>query len=214
MKIKVLTDYENLKDVIPNIVTNTILDLYDGDPDTHTSDFVEDPVIPAEEQCKNLANKLKGAKLQQVGGAKIVGINFSARTTLEVREWPEGMPDFAHFDEEMYCEKTRDERIRDSKTIALTKYKFPRPFSISKLPSKAISMQSVFNDDGDFRIYQGVWRMQPLPGCADPSVGAMRLTYAVEISPRAYMPVRLVEGRLAQDLCTNLEAIRDFVTTA
>jgi hypothetical protein len=32
---------------------------------------------------------MKGAVLRQVGGAKVVGINFSARTTLEVREWPD-----------------------------------------------------------------------------------------------------------------------------
>jgi hypothetical protein len=73
-------------------------------------------------------------------------------------------------------------------------------------------MQSIENDDGEFRIYQGVWRMQPLPGCAPVGGNAMRLTYAVEISPRSYLPVRLIEGRIAQDLCTNLKAIRDYVT--
>jgi hypothetical protein len=41
------------------------------------------------EQCREIANRKKGAILRQVGGAKVVGINFSARTTLEVREWPD-----------------------------------------------------------------------------------------------------------------------------
>lgn len=44
-------------------------------------------------------------------------------------------------------------------------------------------MQSVEDDDGEFRMYQGVWRLQPLPGCAPKSsrgLSAMRLTYAVE----------------------------------
>ena len=72
-------------------------------------------------------------------------------------------------------------------------------------------MQSIQNDDGEFRMYQGVWRMQPLPGCAAPGENAMRLSYAVEVSPRAYLPVALIEGRIVSDLCTNLEAIRNFV---
>jgi hypothetical protein len=72
-------------------------------------------------------------------------------------------------------------------------------------------MQSIPDDDGEFRIYQGVWRMQPLPGCAPAGRQAMRLTYAVEVSPRAYLPVSLIERRIVQDLCTNLAAIRDYV---
>ena len=71
-------------------------------------------------------------------------------------------------------------------------------------------MQSVPDDDGEFRMYQGVWRMQPLPGCSPPGGKAMRLTYAVEVSPRPYLPVGLVEGRIARDLCSNLKAIRDI----
>lgn len=73
-------------------------------------------------------------------------------------------------------------------------------------------MQSIPDDDGEFRLYQGVWKMQPLPGCAQPGEDAMRLTYAVEISPRAYLPVGLIERRIVKDLCTNLEAIRNAVT--
>jgi len=41
----------------------------------------------------------------------------------------------------------------------------------------------------------------------------MRLTYAVEVSPRPYLPVALVEGRIARDLCANLKAIRDIFAT-
>ncbi len=43
-----------------------------------------------------------------------------------------------------------------------------------------------------------------------PGGKAMRLTYAVEVSPRPYLPVGLVEGRIARDLCSNLKAIRDI----
>jgi hypothetical protein len=39
----------------------------------------------------------------------------------------------------------------------------------------------------------------------------MRLTYAVEVSPRPYLPVALVERRIAADLCNNLIAIREHL---
>jgi len=213
-----LTDYPNLQKVVPNLVVNEVLELYpgsggsigkvtnnDGDDDTTTT------TLSAEEQCQTLADQMKGAVLKQVGGAKVVGINFSARTTLEVREWPLGMPDFAHFEKEVYEGKSRSTRVRESKGRELIRYVFPRPFALSSLPHKDISMQSVVNDDGEFRMYQGVWRMQPLPGCSPAGGSAMRLTYAVEVSPRPYLPVALVEGRIAQDLCNNLKAIRNIM---
>ena len=87
---------------------------------------------------------------------------------------------------------------------------FPRPYCISSLPHRDITMQGV-RGTGDFRFYQGVWRMQPLPGCAPPGFSAMRLTYSVELSPRAWVPVALLEGRIASALGENLEAIRNYV---
>ena len=203
---KLLTDYPNLQKVVPNLVVNEVLELYEGGEGKITVD----DTLSADKQCQLLANHMKGAVLKQVGGAKVVGINFSARTTLEVREWPTGMPDFAHFEDEMYEGKSRSARVRESKGRELTRYVFPRPFALSTLPHKDISMQSIENDDGEFRMYQGVWRMQPLVGCAPPGQSAMRLTYAVEVSPRPYLPVALVEGRIAQDLCANLKAIRNI----
>jgi hypothetical protein len=206
--MKVLTDYENLKNVVPNLVVNEVMGLYDG-----KYPLTFDQEAPAEVQCKQIAEQMKGSLLKQVGGAKVAGINFSARTTLEVREWPTGMPDFAHFTDDMWEGKSREARAKEQPNIQLTRYRFPRPFALSSLPTRDISMQSIVNDDGEFRMYQGVWRMQPLPGCAPPGKQAMRLTYAVEISPRAYLPVRLVEGRIVADLCTNLKSIRNAVST-
>jgi len=204
---KVLTDYEHLANVVPNLVVNEVLATYDGDKQASF-----DEKAPPDVQCKQAASNMKGALLKQVGGAKVAGINFSAKTTLEVREWPQGMPDFAHYTDDMFEGKSRDARAREGAQTKLQRYRFPRPFALSSLPTKDISMQSIVDDDGEFRMYQGVWRMQPLPGCSPPGKSAMRLTYAVEISPRAYLPVRLVEGRIVRDLCTNLEAIRDAVS--
>jgi hypothetical protein len=165
---------------------------------------------PEDVQCQQIADQMKGAMLRQVGGAKVAGINFSARTKLEVREWPQGMPNFAHFDEKVWEGRSRKDRAADYEKVKLERYRFPRPFAVSSLPTRDISMQSIQNDDGEFRMYQGVWRMQPLPGCAPAGKQAMRLTYAVEVSPRSYLPVQLIERRIAADLCTNLVAIRDY----
>ena len=203
-----LTEYSELQKVIPNLVVNDVLELYDGEP---ADSVTYDAEAPEDVQCKQVADKMKGSLLKQVGGAKVAGINFSAKTTLEVREWPQGMPDFAHFTDDMWMGKSREARAKEYPKMKLKRYRFPRPFAVSSLPTRDISMQSIPDDDGEFRLYQGVWRMQPLPGCSPPGKEAMRLTYAVEISPRAYLPVQLVEGRIVRDLCTNLEAIRDAV---
>ncbi len=58
---------------------------------------------------------------------------------------------------------------------------------------------------------QGVWRMQPLPGCAESGLDAMRLSYAVELRPALPVPVSLLERRIASDLIANLKAIRSHV---
>mmetsp|Transcript_15566 Transcript_15566/g.33960 ORF Transcript_15566/g.33960 Transcript_15566/m.33960 type:complete len:589 (+) Transcript_15566:137-1903(+) len=204
----VLTDYENLEKVVPNLLVNDVLQLHDGVP---LEQVHVDRSKAENEQCQELAQQMKGAELRQVGGAKVVGINFSARTTLEVREWPQGLPDFAHFQDDVWEGKSRKERAKDYTQVPLERYQFPRPFAVSKLHTRDITMQSMQDDDGEFRMYQGVWRMQPLPGCAQNGEDAMRLTYAVEVSPRAYLPVQLIEGRIVKDLCNNLKAIRDYV---
>lgn len=223
---------------MPNLVVNEVLQLYPGTNDPEPIASIQSELSDAE-QCREIANRMKGAVLKQVGGAKVVGINFSARTTLEVREWPNGMPDLSHYEDEVFEGKSRSDRAKESIGRELTRYVFPRPFALSSLPHKDISMQSIENDDGEFRMYQvrvliiyplhlvqamlticyiitfannkGVWRMQPLPGCAPPGESAMRLTYAVEVSPRPYLPVALVEKRIAADLCNNLIAIREHL---
>jgi len=209
---KVLTDYDRLQDVVPNLVRNTVLELYESTDGTVENETSFDEMTD-EDKCRLLSLQMGGAKMKQIGGAKVVGINFSASMTLEVREWPEGLPDYAHFQDETYNGQTRNTRAREDKKMPLVRYRFPRPFAINQLPEKVITMQCVENDDGEFRCYQGVWRMQPLPGCSGEGRESMRLTYAVEISPRPYLPVALIEGRIAKDLCNNLKAIRDYVSS-
>ena len=217
---RTLTDYDNLSDVVPNLVANEVVSRTDAP---------------------------RGARLKQLGAAKLApGIVFTATTTLDVVEYFDGLPDAMEADHllevadeamspgieaqsrvelpqsrtptnpapEPVVERkpsTDSAAVREyGKELPLTWDVFPRPYCISALPHRDITMQGV-RDVGDFRFYQGVWRMQPLPGCAPPGSSAMRLTYSVELSPRAWVPVALLEGRIASALGENLEAVRDFV---
>jgi len=215
---KLLTDYENLQKCVPNLVTNEVMQLYDGEEGGDTADAAS---LPPADRARLATRRMRGSKLKQVGGAKVIGITFSARTTLEVREWPTGLPSYCMFDPlhhrvggQMENASGRMRKASKGNKTPLERYVFPRPFAVNSLPTKDITMQSVEDDDGEFRMYQGVWRMQPLPGCTngegDP---AMRLTYAVEVAPRPYLPVRLIENRIALDLCSNLRAIRDYIAS-
>ena len=53
--------------------------------------------------------------------------------------------------------------------------------------------------------------MQSLPNFTPHGGRVSRLTYAVEIKPKGFLPVNLIEGRIATDLKANLAAIRDYV---
>ena len=201
----VLTDYENLHKFVPSLVANEVLARYSGsrcDVDWQgrirggggsnvLSSSDEKKINKHAKQCQMRTKQMKGAVLKQTGGTRVMGI----RTTLEVREWPNGMPKLAH------CNKEKKGRRSE-------RYVFPRPpHTVSSIPHKDISMQNIDDEDGDFNIFQGVWRMQSIPGRK-----ITRLTYAVEVSPRAYLPVALIEDRLSHDLIANLESIRDVCT--
>eukprot|EP00549_Striatella_unipunctata_P008690 CAMPEP_0118673040 /NCGR_PEP_ID=MMETSP0800-20121206/98_1 /TAXON_ID=210618 ORGANISM="Striatella unipunctata, Strain CCMP2910" /NCGR_SAMPLE_ID=MMETSP0800 /ASSEMBLY_ACC=CAM_ASM_000638 /LENGTH=251 /DNA_ID=CAMNT_0006568053 /DNA_START=111 /DNA_END=866 /DNA_ORIENTATION=- len=201
-----LTDYDNLQKVVPNLVVNEVLERYEErsiEEQANKTLIDSSDACAYTQECERQSKSMKGALLKQVGGTRVVGIKFSARTTLEVREWPRGLP--------QPQVKSPDDLPSSSEKEPCQRYKFPRPFAISRLPTKDITMQSTSDDKGEFRLYQGVWRMQPLPGCAPAGQHAMRLTYAVEVSPRPYLPVRLIEGKIAKDLQNNLQAIRKYL---
>jgi len=110
---ELLTDYHNLQEAVPNLVVNDVLELYDGNPALNNIGADLSSVQEAE-LCREMSIHMKGAKLRQVGGAKVAGIQFSARTTLEVREWPNGLPDLSHFREaEMWEGKSRRQRVME-----------------------------------------------------------------------------------------------------
>ena len=57
---------------------------------------------------------------------------------------------------------------------------------------------------GDFRGFQGYWNIQKLSG-----IDCNSLVYDLTVQGAFWMPVRLIEQRLRQDLTTNLLAIEE-----
>ncbi|KAJ1461906.1 hypothetical protein M885DRAFT_241302 [Pelagophyceae sp. CCMP2097] len=174
-----LTDYANLAAVVPNLVANEVL----NPPRRH------------------------GARLRQVGSAQVLpGLNFRASMILDVDELRGGLPAKRIRGGAAALER-EDAALRDAeKELPLKRGMFPRPWSTrASETTHDITMVSVAGEPGDFTLYQGLWRMEavPLPGHA----AATRLTFSVEIQPRPWLPVALVESRIADDLVKNLAAV-------
>lgn len=184
----VLTDYGNLQNVIPNLVANKVRESRDDG----------------------------GAILEQVGGAKVLpGVTFKAKTVLDVCTYKEGNPIPDEWTADHLPDApgigAGDAEVRAyDKRLPLQRGIFPRPYAITQLPHRDITMQNLLGE-GDFDHYQGIWRLQKLPNCAPDGGDACRLTYAVELRPRGILPVKLIEGRIASDLRSNLLAIQNYV---
>ncbi|CAK0858995.1 unnamed protein product [Prorocentrum cordatum] len=141
---------------------------------------------------------------------------FQAGTTLDVRLHPTGMCNSgvrAAGERIDAAQMSSDDVRKYGKGLKLVRDVFPRPFSIAAdgVAIRDITMQNVEGAKSDFVHYQGVWRLQPLDGCAAPGENMMRLTFAVECEPHWFLPVAPVEGRIAEALVENMEAIRAHV---
>jgi hypothetical protein len=181
----ILTDYVRLEQVVPNLVQNKV---------QHT---FEDG----------------GARLWQVGRASWRIFNrhlyFQAGTTLDVHLHQDGVPESQIAGTRM--DASIAEVRENDRSLPLVRDVFPRPsIAVEGVPVRDITMQNVPHERGDFVHYRGIWRLQPLVGCAPPGEDMMRLTFAVECEPHWFLPVAPVEGRIAAALLENMEAIRDY----
>lgn len=193
---KVLTDYDGLVDVVPNLIENEMIR--------------REPVGG-------------GARLWQIGRStwNILGrkFHFAAGMTLDVRLHPKGLctsglKSAGTRMDASEVELMSSAEVRErGRNMEMVRDVFPRPFSIASpnVPVRDITMQNVLGEKGDFVHYQGVWRFQPLHGCGPPDEDMMRLSFAVECQPHWFLPVAPVEGRIADALAENMGAIRDYV---
>ena len=60
---QILTDYGNLQNVIPNLVVNEVLDIYDGVTDYNQ--VAIDTTGSDQEQCKEMSKQMKGSLLKR-----------------------------------------------------------------------------------------------------------------------------------------------------
>lgn len=188
---EVMTNYEGLAEVVPNLVENEVVQRLEHG----------------------------GARLWQIGRSSwtILGrkFYFQAGTTLEVLLHPKGLckSGLTAAGERICASSVSSSAVRaEGRGTRIERDTFPRPFSleVADVPVRDITMQNVLGAKGDFVHYQGVWRLQPLPGCAMPGQDMMRLTFAVECEPHWFLPVAPVEGRIASALMENMVAIRDY----
>uniref|UniRef100_A0ACD5WPG4 Uncharacterized protein n=1 Tax=Avena sativa TaxID=4498 RepID=A0ACD5WPG4_AVESA len=70
--------------------------------------------------------------------------------------------------------------------------------------------------EGDFKVFEGKWSVEEVSDATDEGteVSAGRefqttLSYVVELEPKLWVPVRLLEGRICKEIKTNLVCIRE-----
>jgi len=63
--------------------------------------------------------------------------------------------------------------------------------------------------EGDFKEFQGAWRLHPISQEVDEATITTRLEYDLMVLPPATMPINLIERHICRDLRQNLLAICD-----
>ncbi|VAH86326.1 unnamed protein product [Triticum turgidum subsp. durum] len=70
--------------------------------------------------------------------------------------------------------------------------------------------------DGDFKVLEGKWCVQEVDATTDEGGEVLigqefhtRLSYVVELEPKLWVPVRLLEARICEEIKTNLVCIRE-----
>jgi hypothetical protein len=66
--------------------------------------------------------------------------------------------------------------------------------------------------DGDFKVFKGKWSVQEEEqggGPGDSYQYHTTLSYLVELEPKLWVPVRLLEGRICSEIKNNLVSIRE-----
>lgn len=60
--------------------------------------------------------------------------------------------------------------------------------------------------EGDFKEFAGVWQLEPI---AIAETLGTNLTYILQVLPKRFMPISIIERRLQRDLAINLLSIRE-----
>ncbi|XP_006365452.1 uncharacterized protein [Solanum tuberosum] len=70
--------------------------------------------------------------------------------------------------------------------------------------------------EGDFKIFEGKWSIEQCKTGGDQELDSSldepfntTLSYIVDVEPKLWLPVRLIEGRLCKEIKINLQSVRD-----
>merc|ERR1719235_1534485 len=176
---KILTDYERLENVVPNLVENTVLDRWSS-----------------------------GCRLRQVGSAELLpGLRFSATMTVDVETHPNGIPSDCIRPPSDY-DAAASKQIQRGPPLNRGVFPSPYAIEELPIRDISMqSVQGAAGDFSHYQGVWRL-RPLPGCETVDGGA-AMRLTYAVELRPRICVPVKLLERRIAVDLGKNLKAIQD-----
>lgn len=96
--------------------------------------------------------------------------------------------------------------------------------ALESIPSELGGGQTLRRDiefnmvEGDFEIFRGKWSLQQLNTSREIACDSLvdqqmhtttTLSYVVDVKPKMWLPVRLVEGRLCKEIKINLASIRE-----
>ncbi|KAL3159087.1 hypothetical protein ABBQ32_011085 [Trebouxia sp. C0010 RCD-2024] len=147
--------------------------------------------IPGLTENRCLSKKPTGATLLQVGEQDVAfGAKFRARVVLNIEEHSEGTPQRLCRNDTGSSSTSADERL------------FPMPRSPPcDGPCRDVCFSLV---EGDFQAFQGIWRMQQ----GQQGMDSCRLSYALFVRPQVWLPIRLIQNRVENEIKNNLAAVR------
>ncbi|DBA89699.1 TPA: hypothetical protein ACH3X2_004589 [Trebouxia sp. C0005] len=148
--------------------------------------------IPGLTENRCLSKKAQGATLLQVGEQDVAfGAKFRARVVLDIQEHGDGTP-------QRLC--SNHDGGRSSAMAEERLYPLPRaPPCVG--PCKDVCFSLV---EGDFQAFRGIWRMQQ--GSQGPN--SCRLSYALFVRPQVWLPIRLIQNRVENEIKNNLTAVQ------
>lgn len=146
--------------------------------------------IPGLTENRCLSRKADGAKLLQVGEQDVAfGAKFRAKVVLDIQEHGAGTPS-------RLCSNHSGGKSSSPAEEQL----YPSP----RCPAgqcKDICFSLV---EGDFQAFRGIWRMQE----GSQGNNSCRLSYALFVRPQIWLPIRLIQNRVENEIKNNLSAVR------
>lgn len=164
----ILTDYDNLSSHVPNLVASKRIQGGGG----------------------NNGDGTYKCRLYQRGAQKIVGFEFGADVTMDMRE-------------EIVMEKSKSRQQHEHENMLLSSNKHDAS-TAAKEVEKRIHFKCV--DSQFFSEFDGMWTVTQQHNAYTGVESTV--SYEVEVRPKGPVPVAALEWRIREDVPTNLRAVK------